>query len=127
MSVLSGFPRSRLPDYDDNLMFSVLSGELATLWALVPWVLLALTNKGQHTTHQFIEFIHLLIHWQLFSSLEYFVISIRMQQASERVFVATLLSVGHQQQYYYVEKSKIGTYNGPSNLVCCRFSWHEAE
>ena len=123
MSVLSGFPRSRLPDYDDNLMFSVLSGELATLWALVPWVLLALTNKGQHTTHQFIEFIHLLIYWQLFSTLEYFVILTRMRQASERVFFATLL--GHQE--YNVKNSKISTYNGPSNLFCCHFSWHEAE
>jgi hypothetical protein len=31
MSALSGFPGPRLPDYDNNLMFSVLSGELATL------------------------------------------------------------------------------------------------
>ena len=29
MNVLSGFPRSCLSDYDNDLMFSVLSGELA--------------------------------------------------------------------------------------------------
>jgi hypothetical protein len=34
MNALSGFPRTRLPDYDNNLVFSVLSGELATHW---PW------------------------------------------------------------------------------------------
>ena len=94
MSVLCGFPSPRLPDYDNNLMFGVLSDELATFW---PWlhVLFRLTNKRQRRTHQFIEFIHLIIYWQLFSSFEYFVVLIRMWQATERVFVPILL--GHQE------------------------------
>lgn len=89
MNALSGFPRSCLPDYDNNLMLIVLSGELAT------WVLQPFANKGQRKTHQFIEFTHLRIYWQLFSSLEYFVILIRMRQASERIFFAIL--PGHQE------------------------------
>ena len=120
MSVLSGFSRSRLPDYDNDLMFSVLSGESATLGSSV---LLALTNNGQRRAHRFTEFVHLLIYWQLFSSLEYFEILIRMGQASERVFLAILL--GHQE--YDVEKSKICTYNGASNLLPCHSSWREAK
>ena len=42
MNVLSGFPSPRLPVYDNNLMFSVLSGELATLW---PWLQVLLRLK----------------------------------------------------------------------------------
>jgi hypothetical protein len=86
-------------------------------------VLLPLANKGQRRTHQFIELIHLLIYWQLFSSVEYFVILIRMRQSSERVFLAILL--GHQE--YDVKKSKISSYDGPLNLFCCHSSWREAE
>jgi hypothetical protein len=44
MRVLSGFPRSRLPDYDNNLMFSVLSGKLATLW---PWFMGSVAHYKQ--------------------------------------------------------------------------------
>lgn len=124
MNVLSGFPSPRLPDYDNNLVSSVLYGELVTHR---PWsqVLFSLTNRGQRTgrTHQFIESIHLPVYWQLFSSLEYFVILIGMRQVGERVFLAILL--WHQE--YDVNKIKITTYNGPSNLFRCHFSWREAE
>ena len=60
-----------------------------------------LRNKGQRRTHNFIELIHLRKYWQLFSSLEYFVILIGMWQASERVFLAIL-----QPRQEYDVKSK---------------------
>jgi hypothetical protein len=80
-------------------MFGVLSGELANNigpGSMGFYCPSQTKQKGSaEQTHQFIKFIHLPIYWQLFSSLEYFVILIRIRQASERVFLAILL--GHQE------------------------------
>ena len=48
MGVLSGFPRSRLPDYDNDLMFGVLSGELAGLGSMS---FIAPQNSPIHRIH----------------------------------------------------------------------------
>jgi hypothetical protein len=48
MNVLSGFPSPRLPDYDNNLVFSILYGELVTLLALVPG---SIVPHEQRTAH----------------------------------------------------------------------------
>jgi hypothetical protein len=55
MSVPSGFPSPRLPDYDNNLMFSVLSGELATFW---PWFRVLLRLKQRAAQNSPIYRIH---------------------------------------------------------------------
>ena len=80
-------------------------------------------TRGQHRTHHFIETIHLRKYWQLFSSIEYFAILIRMWQASEWVFLAIL----QRRQEYDVKKSKCTTYNDPLNLFCSHLPRYEAK